>query len=451
MELTRRIEVSRHSDDDPRPSPRGSRSPLTWLSSRRQPCPSSPPSSPCLFLLSDQSLAFALYNDEIKLEELMGGLPSQDDSPSTTGRAPSSSDSTPPGISPSTSTSNIGIASPLASLAMVVQKGLLEADLQYTQGFLFETAPVLLSLLQMGPHARQLVYASRVFQRTVAKMRQLRSYVRTLTCEKGWMDIPAERGLKVTYRTETDAAFGPTTVKVCGEVDAAFSHVIQICCEAGMIKDWMPMTSFSERLPTSQATAAGVTPVFGVYQLQMSMPFLAKREWVLDYYDALDRETGCAWAFMDSVDGDGHPDVPSEAFPRHDPHVVKGTMPISCCLIKPVGPNRVYIEALTNVDLKFKLPHWLQVLLSKIAGVKGFQGMVKATKLINRSAHHSDSWVQSYHRNLRYIQPYQECADRALARAGGVRRAGVSSEDLPKFPLLDHLDNTAHEPLVPLC
>ncbi|CEM24603.1 unnamed protein product [Vitrella brassicaformis CCMP3155] len=359
----------------------------------------------------------------------------------------SKSGSTSPqdGSSSSGSTTDSQRDSPIANGPVLAHAHacLKKSQLMFHKGLLLETQTLFMDLREYlfrqcrGSEARRVwswVTRQRAFVMCVSRLRELREASEMMGEGGGWTEIPAGRkGIKVYYRQENDEARS-VTVRVGGVVDVSYLRLLHVVTEPTLVPSWMPMVSKASLVPMK--TPRGSSTLTCVYTLQMIPIVLSPREFVVDYCNTVDG-SGRIWACMHSVDESSPPpDMAGRVVAAPPRGVIRGHMRKSISVVQPTAANSTYLEAISNVDVKFALPTSLQIYISKIAGLHGFLSLAKAAGFAESGSEFADRMPAK----LQAAKDIQHRISRAMA-SGAAKGddKGLASAPL-EFPLLDLLD-----------
>jgi len=158
-------------------------------------------------------------------------------------------------------------------------------------------------------------------------------------------------------------------VKMVGVLEGPVVNLMNVLTEPELMKTWFPYMSASTKL-------CEFSPFHGIgfFVQSFNLPFVAPREWLMEYILAMDAEKGTFSVHISSVVD--HPSIKGK-LPPHNPRHVRAFM--VCCggFCEQISPKGTYFQVYFTADIKMSLPSQILKYISTEVCSKAFSNARK--------------------------------------------------------------------------
>eukprot|EP00922_Rhytidocystis_sp_ex-Travisia-forbesii_P066393 GHVS01098576.1.p1 GENE.GHVS01098576.1~~GHVS01098576.1.p1 ORF type:complete len:989 (+),score=145.96 GHVS01098576.1:163-3129(+) len=254
-------------------------------------------------------------------------------------------------------------------------------------------------------YARSLLslYMDDVFQNVVLQLKGIRTVYRTLADESGWEEIKSRNPEVRCYMREEEPSdlYGKTSysTRYRGITNIDLLSLLNVTSDLNTAREWDQMV---ESVDTLFRLSAFHFIAHMVHNFKV--PFLARREWLLEYGLDVNRDTGVLTYVMSSV-GPSHPffkyisggshhveedgvafDAPGKlglydgiTF-NPNPKNVAADMICAGGAFEVIRPGVVYFDHFVNADIKLPLPGWLLKYVTQEVGGRAIDAALEIAR-----------------------------------------------------------------------
>jgi hypothetical protein len=165
-----------------------------------------------------------------------------------------------------------------------------------------------------------------------------------------------------------------------GDLDVSVFNMLSLVYESELYNTWVPFCKLSY-------TIKQVSRCRKIVYNQFSPPFIDDRDLCIYGYGANLLSThGCILIVARSCDDkDTFMDV---SLPTKDRRLVRAQLNVMACMIKPLGPNKIHLKFINNMDPKVKfLPYRMLNLFSRKFAKRLFKMISKKASNFSGSKH----------------------------------------------------------------
>jgi hypothetical protein len=196
--------------------------------------------------------------------------------------------------------------------------------------------------------------------------------------KKDWVAEQSGGPVKVFYKRIP----GTPTISIMseGDLDVSVFNMLSLVYESELYNTWVPFCKLSY-------TIKQVSRCRKIVYNQFSPPFIDDRDLCIYGYGANLLSThGCILIVARSCDDkDTFMDV---SLPTKDRRLVRAQLNVMACMIKPLGPNKIHLKFINNMDPKVKfLPYRMLNLFSRKFAKRLFKMISKKASNFSGSKH----------------------------------------------------------------